>query len=880
MIEGSYDPIFVLLSVLLAVLTSYAAFGLVSRVAVAEEQGFLYRLWLTGGGFAMGGGIWAMHFTGILAYKLPVPVHYDSSLTLISLLIAMAVSGWALHTASHMQPVWSKSLLAGLFMCAGIVAMHYIGMSAVHLPARHIYDPWLVTLSIMISIAGFAVMLRMLAAFHTTMLGSRLWQKIGAACVMGLLISAIHYVGMAAISFEPKGGGVIHNSAIAAHLLAGIIVGIALFVQLAALIAILVDQMALSRQVRVQLAESEEKFRSVLNGVADIIFMLGKHGRILEANDVAMEGLGYSKDELLRMGIADIAPDLPHNLTATQRFTQTKLHNQASYETFYRAADGSPIPVEVVSTSAEIGGQRVTLAVARDITQRQETEDRLRKLSQAVEQAGEAIVISDRHGAIEYINPAFTKVTGYTFEDVKGENPRFLKSGHQDDAFYEEMWQTISNGKVWNRSLIDRRKDGSLYPALMSIAPIRGSNGKISHYVGIQQDMSEQAALEDQLRQAQKMEAMGTLVGGIAHDFNNMLAGITGNIFVAKEGIADRPDALERLEAAEELGFRAADMVSQLMTFARKDKITMKSLDFTAFMKEAFNLSRVSIPENISLTASFPDDDLIVRGDKTQLQQGLMNLLNNAHDALRGRRNPAIKVTVEAYEANAVFLHTYPDKGRFFAHLMVEDNGAGIEREDLGRIFEPFFTTKGVGDGTGLGLSMVYGMVHQHGGILDVESRKGEGTIFHIYLPLLYETTHKSSVIEPQKPVMGEGETILLVDDDAGALQAGKNVLESLGYMILTATNGEEAVQIYAVEHSNIDLVMLDVVMPKIGGVKAARLIHQINPKAKIIFATGYDRERALSLEGGIEDRRVIIGKPYHIEKLSQIIRDVLKRDT
>lgn len=879
MIEGSYDSILVVLSVLVAVVSSYTAFGVASRVAAAEAQGFLYRMWLLGGAFAMGGGIWSMHFVGILAYKLPVAVHYDSVLTFLTIFIAMTVSGWALYTASRLSPGWRQLLWPGFLMGVGIASMHFIGLSGVHLPAIRIYDFPLVVLTILAALVGSILALQMMVSFRDSGLGSRQGMKIIAACVMGGAFAAMHYIGMAAVSFKPEINLAIHNAAIEKDIMAAIVIGAALLVQAAGITTMLVDQVSLSSQMRSRLLESEAKFRSVLNGVADIIFMLGKHGRILEANDVAVEGLGYSREELLMMSIADIASDLPHNLTATHRFTQKKLENQASYETVYRTAEGKNIPVEVVSTSAEIGGKRVTLAVARDMTERKETENRLRKLSQAVEQAGEAVVIADKDGAIEYVNPAFTKITGYSFEDIRGENPRFLKSGHQDEAFYEEMWRSISNGRAWNRSLVDRRKDGSLYPALMSIAPIRDSSGKISHYVGIQQDISEQTALEEQLHHAQKMEAMGTLVGGIAHDFNNMLVGITGNIFVAKDSVSDRPDVLERLEAAEELGFRAADMVSQLMTFARKDRVEMKPFDFTAFMKEAFRLSRVSIPESVSITASFPDDELIIRGDKTQLQQGLMNLLSNAYDALQGCKEPAINIKVEEFEAGSVFRHSHPDRGRHFVHLAVEDNGMGIDQKDLEHIFEPFFTTKGVGEGTGLGLSMVYGMVQNHGGILDVDSRKGEGSAFHIYLPLLYEVGHQEIDVEPEKMVMGQGETILLADDDNGALQVGRDVLESLGYKVLVATNGEEAVEVCSAQGASIDLILLDIVMPRMGGVKAARLIHQQKPDAKIIFATGYDREQALLLEGGMEGRRVVVSKPYQVGRLSRIIRDVLERD-
>lgn len=501
----------------------------------------------------------------------------------------------------------------------------------------------------------------------------------------------------------------------------------------------------------------------------------------------------------------------------------------------------------------------------------------LSKLSQAVEQAGESVLITDREGSIEYVNPSFTRITGYSFEDVIGENPRILKSGNQSVEYYEKLWDTITSGKVWHASVINRRKDGSQYPAITSIAPIyNDDNGQITHYVAIQQDMTNYKVLEEEFRQAQKMEALGTLVGGIAHDFNNMLAGMTGNLYLAKKKVADRPDVLKRLNSVEELSYRAAEMIKQLLAFARKDRVEVKPFGLTSFIQNVSELNRASIPENISFHSEFCSEELVVKGDATQLQQVLMNLLNNAHDAVSDVPEPMISLTIDEFEADEEFLTTHSEvSGRLFAHLVVKDNGTGISDEVKEHIFEPFYTTKEVGVGTGLGLAMSYGTIESHGGILEVESRPGEGSSFHIYLPLLEE---KKIDIEPEEfgeVASGNGELILVVDDNSDVRATSKEVLESLGYRVLEAIDGLQAVEMFASNQNEIALIIMDIVMPRLGGVKAVGRIKALCPDAKVVFATGYDKDETLKGEMP-SDEYSVLSKPYNVMKLSRAIREQL----
>jgi len=498
------------------------------------------------------------------------------------------------------------------------------------------------------------------------------------------------------------------------------------------------------------------------------------------------------------------------------------------------------------------------------------------KLSQAIEQAGESVVITDKNGVIEYVNPRFTQLTGYSAKEAIGQTPRLLNSGNQDASFYENMWKTISAGDIWHSKIIDRRKDGSFYPASLTISPVRtgsGSSEQHSHYDGIQSDLSKIEDLEQQFHQAQKMEAIGTLVGGIAHDFNNMLAGMTGNLYLAKKRVQDMPVVMQKLANVEQLSMRAADMIQQLLTFARKDRVSIKPLPFTPFIKETVKLLRASVPENIALHEEICSDALQVKGDSTLLHQVLMNLITNARDAVENVKNPRIIVRLEFVHADQSFIGT--DTGfaaSGYAHLSVEDNGCGIPKKQIEHLFEPFFTTKEQGKGTGLGLAMVFGAVKTHQGFVNVESRKGKGSNFHIYLPLLEKEDSDSDCSEHQPLAeQGQGETILFADDQPQVLETGKEVLESLGYQVLTATNGQQAVGIFEAHATDIDLCILDIIMPVMDGSRAAQHIRQIKPDVKIIFSTGYDKLNQSNM-----DNETVISKPFPIEEMSRLIRQKL----
>jgi len=383
---------------------------------------------------------------------------------------------------------------------------------------------------------------------------------------------------------------------------------------------------------------------------------------------------------------------------------------------------------------------------------------------------------------------------------------------------------------------------------------------------------------EKKFEHAQRMEAVGTLVGGIAHDFNNMLSGITANLYLVQREVKSE-QAQQRLGKIGDMAMSAADIIKQLLTFARKDSVELTPFDLHIFIQEAYNLAKVSIAEHIHCKQDFGDKKLCIKGNGTQIQQMLMNLMNNARDALAGTASPTMRVALRDFLPDALFLETHPQAElRSYAVLSVADNGAGIAANKLTRIFEPFYTTKEAGKGTGLGLAMIYGAMQTHHGFIDVKSKPGEGTRFSLYFPL-HDEEGVANKVAQREVVQGNGELILLVDDDSELLESNSALLTHLGYRVMTAGNGMEALRLYSEHGDTIALVLMDVVMPVLGGVSAAERIRGLNHDARIIFVSGYDPDQNETCEL-MPERQQMLNKPLDVVVLSMAIAKAITSAT
>jgi len=537
----------------------------------------------------------------------------------------------------------------------------------------------------------------------------------------------------------------------------------------------------------------------------------------------------------------------------------------------------------IYSSIFAISGEDEPLYVSMnvDISERKRVENALRIASTAFE-THDAIIITDEKGQILSVNSAFTEITGYSAEEAIGKRPSMLASDEYDQDFYERMWKELIRDGRWKGELIDRRKNGELYHEELTITAVSDTDGHTCNYVGVFADISEKKVLEKQLRHAQKMEAVGTLVSGLAHEFNNMLGAISGNIYLALSKTDSGSDAYTKLKGAEQVCFRAADMIKQLLVFARKDFTIYRPqpVDMGEWLEESFQLVRPALSAKIGLTYDVGSGaELTVSADPVQLQQILMNLVNNARDACEGSDRPEIAIELAGGKADGAFLRRHKEfRGREFVRLSVRDNGTGIETDQLERIFEPFYSTKEVGKGTGLGLGVIQGLVQALNGCIEVESSIGKGTSFSIFFPRLIRQSapHHEKGGASENTVMGHGEMILLADDEKEILDMSATILEGLGYRVLRARNGREAVELFELQPESVNLLLLDVVMPVMGGDEAARRIRALRPDIPVIFCSGYSSEMIHDEIGEFEPLKMI-SKPFMVSELSRAVNEVLK---
>ncbi|HLV88598.1 MAG TPA: PAS domain S-box protein [Candidatus Sulfotelmatobacter sp.] len=503
-------------------------------------------------------------------------------------------------------------------------------------------------------------------------------------------------------------------------------------------------------------------------------------------------------------------------------------------------------------------------------------EDSLRKLSRAVEQSADTIVITDCAGHIEYVNPAFEALTGFTRDEVRGKSPRILKSGEQAPEVYQEMWKTILSGNVFRGILVNRKKNGDLYYVEESICPIRNSEGRITHFVSNGRDLTERVRLEAQLLQAQKMDAIGRLAGGVAHDFNNLLTIITSYSELALDEVPGDASVGSKIREILLAARRAAELTRQLLAFSRKQPRAPRIAD----LNEVIGSVAKTIPRLIGEDIEFsfqPGESLgRVRIDPLQIEQVLMNLASNARDAMPEGGELRIETSSEIIDEGYVTEKPAVIPLGKYALITVSDNGTGIPQEHLPHIFEPFFTTKRPGEGTGLGLATVYGIVKQNKGFIWAYSEPGMGSTFKIYLPTVSTNQVDIENLEGKDtPHVRGTETILLVEDEAAVRKASAEFLRLNGYTVLEAKDGIDALAIVKGRNAPIPLIITDVVMPKMSGGQLAKEILRLRPETRMLFVSGYAGRTVLDHKV-FDLERSFLQKPYTLKQLSAKIRAAL----
>lgn len=534
-------------------------------------------------------------------------------------------------------------------------------------------------------------------------------------------------------------------------------------------------------------------------------------------------------------------------------------------------------------TEEDLGVVSFLADVAYEITVRRKAEREREQLIAAIEQSGDTVVITDPQGNILYVNPAFSRVSGYSQQEALGQNPRLLKSGTQGGKFYKELWETITQGRPWQGQLVNKRKDGALYTEEARISPVFDQGGAICNYVAIKTDITdrlrlreERSHLEEQMRQAQKMESIGRLAGGVAHDFNNMLSIITGYAEIASDKVAKHDPLRDDLHQILEAAMRSRDLTRQLLAFARRQTVKPRVVDLNEVLEKSRKMLGRLIGEDIDLRLMPGEGLWPVRLDPAQMDQIIANLAVNARDAISGVGGVIIETANVKLDQEFCANHVGLEPGDY-VRLNFSDTGGGMDRETLKQAFEPFFTTKKAGKGTGLGLSTVYGIVRQAGGLVSVYSEPGQGTTFKIYLPRCDEAPRQEAA-ELGTGRLSGNETVMVVEDEVQILDLCCQVLRRAGYQVISASQAGEALLLAEQHQGDIHLLVTDVVMPSMNGKELKARLEKIKPRVKVLYMSGYTAN-IIAHRGVLAEGVEFLQKPFATKDLARKVRQLLDRD-
>ncbi len=632
------------------------------------------------------------------------------------------------------------------------------------------------------------------------------------------------------------------------------------------------------------LRDGEARFRLLVENAPDAIVVLDMDsGMFSDCNENALRLFRLTRDELMLYGPGELSPpyqpDGSHSALAAREWAERASSATPYFGWTHRNSQGEEIPCEVHVVRLPTPGHTLIRGSILDITDRKRAEEALRE-SEAryrglVDNATYGIYWVTLDGDLLDANPALVQMLGYDsieallaidntlclFCDPAARDAAAKQYREHERGDTTVEWKR-KNGKIISVRLIGRRS-----------RDVRRNSNCVEVIV---EDVTERIAMEKQLRQAQKFEAIGQLAGGIAHDFNNMIGAILGWAEIGLEETEAETRLHRHFDKVRHQAVRAAALTRQLLAFARRQILEPRNLDLNQNVTETLSLLEKVIGSNIEIKTKLAPNLTLVRADPTQIDQVLMNLCINARDAMPEGGCLTIETGDIVFDEKYCAVHTFARPGHYTL-LAVTDTGTGMDAATLDRIFEPFFTTKDTGKGTGLGLATVYGIVSQHGGFLHVYSEVGIGTTFRTYLPVIAAAERTPVNVEESRPARGGSETILIVEDHEGLRELARETLANLGYDILLASDGEEAVRVFQANCERIDLLLLDVVLPKINGPEAYARISAEKEDVPVIFATGYSPEMEL-LHNAQERGLTILQKPYVPRELARRVRETLDR--
>lgn len=603
---------------------------------------------------------------------------------------------------------------------------------------------------------------------------------------------------------------------------------------------------------------------------AAFVYCRDLEGRLLAANRAFLRRFGVSPTEIAENPIRSLVhhDDLHLHLKADESLVASP--HRTELTTRWLTPQGWHW-IQWEESYVNSGDERFVRSIGHDRTRERSAEEQYFKLSRAVEQSPVAILITDAHGHAQYVNAKFTEATGQTLEQLLEREVSILHEGHPNEESCLEMWASIRAGREWRGELRTARPDGSSIWESVQVSCLRNADNVVTNLLCLREDITARKALEDQLRQAQKMESLGTMAGGIAHDFNNIIAVISGFAELASNSIPPEQTALHRsIGKIRHASRRAADLVHQILTFSRKTEVHFAPVDLNQLSRDIIALLGETFPRSISCHLQLDPSLPSLLADQNQLQQIILNLCVNARDAMPDGGSLTLSTSVVGTDR----LPSSITSRRPCACLSISDTGTGMTPEIRARIFEPFFSTKPVNQGTGLGLAVVYGIVTAHGGAIEVDSALGEGSTFYIYLPLA--ETHADAPTATRSIEFPAGhEYILVVDDESSLCELLESTLVHRGYRVRTAFDGLDALKHIRASGPEFDAVLLDVNMPGASGFQVAQEIRACQPNIPIVVMTGH-------LEGEMRTQLESIGckhfvmKPYSLGELGRSLRKAL----
>jgi len=625
---------------------------------------------------------------------------------------------------------------------------------------------------------------------------------------------------------------------------------------------------------------SEKFLEQVLENIPNMIFVKeAENLRFVRFNRAGEDLLGYSRQALLGKNDYDFFPPAQAGFfTAKDRavLTDGKLLDIPEEEIETKLKGKRILHTKKIPIIDADGTAQFLLGISEDITERKQFEESQKLLSTAIAQSAEAVIITDAKGIIQYVNPAQEILSGYSSDELIGQTPNVLNSDFHHGNFYEQIWDTIGVGKAWSGRFVNKKKDGTEYHEDATISPIYDHSRNLTNFVAVKHDVTKQVTLQEQLLQAQKMEAIGTLAGGFAHDFNNKLQVIAGYVDLILFD-KDLPETLKQeLGIIKQTVDSSAELVEGMMVFSRKTPVNVQAIELNKLVAQIRSMLIRTIPKMIEIDLLLADDLWAIKAAPNQIEQILMNLAVNARDAMPDGGKLTIETNNIVLDEEYCSFDPLVKPGRYVL-IEVSDTGTGMNKETASHIFEPFFTTKKEGKGTGLGLAVVYGIVEQHGARIVCDSAPSVGTTFRIYFPAI-EEVHEEEYFENKEPPRGQGETILLVDDEPNLVVIVSRQLLSANYRVIKASNGNEALNLYEKHREKIRLVILDLLMPGMGGKQCLEALRKLDPNVRVLVASGAMNS---AIEADLKEigARGLIAKPFETPQFLEKIRKIIDEE-